>query len=354
MYKIRDNQWKEHDLLNALKEHVCDPSNTNIYHRTTNAEGKMYCWVHHDPNQAKENIIIFSLSKFDDAPSADGQPLRFASTQGPENRPHHLFNHVPMKAFAAPAAGATPLNKYQTMWNNMFVKKENPRITGVTVKLTGANGHEVELMSAHVGGYARSEAAHMANDNLDRAVMIANAVSTGGYARMTDGTRRKNTKGPFGNHVRLHGVDVAAQNAYNTEMQSIFGRRIRPGASFANLKNAVVCGGDFNTPLVNNAELNKGVGIFGASKEAIDSGRAQPRATATQGANVRSKNTFDTMLHDGTSDSSASSNVKVHFGGMSSGQDGKPMDYTIDGIISMHFAAGTATRPVATDRKTEL
>lgn len=106
----------------------------------------------------------------------------------------------------------------------------------------------------------------------------------------------------------------------------------------------MVCGGDFNTPLVNNVDLNGGVGIFGAVKEATDSGKKVQRNAATTANNVMTKGTYNTLLHDGSDQAnSATSNVKVHVGGKSNGPTGKASDYSIDGVVIMHFHAGTRT-----------
>lgn len=70
--------------------------------------------------------------------------------------------------------------------------------------------------------------------------------------------------------------------------------RIAHGPHYANVRMQVVCGGDFNTPVVNNARLNNGVGIFGAAKEAIGSTSVVARgATATAATNVNAEATYN-------------------------------------------------------------
>lgn len=67
-------------------------------------------------------------------------------------------------------------------------------------------------------GFARLDAAHMANDNMLRSVVISNALSIGG--EWDNG--RKITNGPFGRTVQLAGANPAEQAAEDAEMKSTF------------------------------------------------------------------------------------------------------------------------------------
>lgn len=107
----------------------------------------------------------------------------------PANPPKFLYSHDPLQRIPEPAGGAAPLGKYESNWNKMMfvertsgpatarVKTYQPRTLGVVVKLK-ANQQYMSLISAHIGGYARDE--HMADDNMLRSTVIANAISRGG------------------------------------------------------------------------------------------------------------------------------------------------------------------------------
>jgi hypothetical protein len=97
----------------------------------------------------------------------------------------------------------------------------------------------------------------------------------------------------------------------------------------------VTCGGDFNTPVVNNNDLNKGQGVLAGLRDA--NGNGVDRAQLTADANVKSKGDYNEVVHDSVDADSSKSDLKLYIGGRSNGSKGTPQSSSIDGVIAAHW-----------------